>query len=99
MLPVAVRVARLPGLGVRRGLRRAAYRDSEDATMSDSHSDARAASQTVPSPETQAEPGVTLGLAAPTSTARTHTRPPAEPDRPQTWHYGLVAQWWAEFSE
>jgi SAM-dependent methyltransferase len=67
--------------------------------MSDSRSDARAASQTVPSSETQAEPGVRLGLAAPTSTARAHTRPPPEPDRPQTWHYGLVAQWWAEFSE
>ena len=20
-------------------------------------------------------------------------------DQPQTWHYGLVARWWAEFNE
>jgi SAM-dependent methyltransferase len=20
-------------------------------------------------------------------------------DQPQTWHYGLVAQWWAEFNQ
>jgi SAM-dependent methyltransferase len=44
----------------------------------------------------------TYGSASPRATARAGFRAAEGPsivDRPQTWHYGLVAKWWSEFND
>lgn len=48
---------------------------------------------------TGAKPGETPALDAATSEVHMPSGPLPISHKPQTWHYGLVAQWWAEFSE